>query len=104
MLIAASEDGLLASVDEESLCLWLSLPKLRVLRAKLQRLMQELRTATDFTLWAMEVKTWFLWKAMSTIMVQECHLWLSLVERRDTDKVRFLDAPVSQAGLCSDTV
>ncbi len=41
---------------------------------------------------------------MSTLVVQERHLWLSLAERSDIDKVRFLDALVSQAGLFSDTV
>ncbi len=37
-------------------------------------------------------------------MVQECHLWLSLAERSNVDKVYFLDALVSQAGLFGDTV
>lgn len=37
-------------------------------------------------------------------MVQECHLWVHLVEMRDADKVCFLYAPISQAGLLSNTV
>lgn len=32
------------------------------------------------------------------------HLWPNLAEMRDTDKASFLDAPISQAGLFSDTV
>ncbi len=67
-------------------------------------LMQELRTATDFTLRAMKVRARSLRKAMSTMVVQECHLWLNLVEMKDVDKARFLDTPISQAGLFGDTV
>ncbi|KAL0188187.1 hypothetical protein M9458_015286, partial [Cirrhinus mrigala] len=57
--------------------------------------MQELRSATDLALRATKV--------MSTMVVQECHLWLNLVQMSDVDKVRFLDAPVSQVGLFGDT-
>ncbi len=56
------------------------------------RLMQELHLVTD------------LGKAMSTLVAQERHLWLSLAEMSGVDKVRFLNAPVSQAGLFGDTV
>ncbi|KAL0185468.1 hypothetical protein M9458_021165, partial [Cirrhinus mrigala] len=59
------------------------------------RLMQELRTATDFAL--------RVTKVMSTTVVQERHLWLNLPQMSDADKVRFLDAPISQAGLFGDT-
>ncbi len=41
---------------------------------------------------------------MSTTVVQERHLWLDLAEMKDVDKARFLDAPISQAGLFGDTV
>ncbi len=41
---------------------------------------------------------------MSTLVVQECHLWLCLADMRDTDKVRFLNSPVSQTGLFGDAV
>ncbi len=41
---------------------------------------------------------------MSTMVVQERHLWLNLAEMKDIDKARFLDAPISQAGLFGDTV
>ncbi len=43
-------------------------------------------------------------RAMSTLVVQERHLWLCLADMRDTDKVRFLNSPVSQTGLFGDTV
>ncbi len=67
-------------------------------------LMQELRTATDFTLRATKVTARSLGKAMSTMVVQERHLWLNLAEMKDVDKARFLDAPISQGGLFGDTV
>ncbi len=41
---------------------------------------------------------------MSTMVVQERHLWLNLAEMKDFDKARFLDAPISQAGLFGDTI
>ncbi len=62
-------------------------------------LMQELRTATDFTLRVTKVTARSLGKAMSTMVVQERHLWLNLAEMKDVDKARFLDAPISQGGL-----
>ncbi len=67
-------------------------------------LMQELRTATDFALRATKVTAWSLGKAMSTMVVQERHLWLNLAEMKDVDKARFFDAPISQGGLFGDTV
>ncbi len=67
-------------------------------------LMQELRTATDLALRATKVTARSLGKAMSTMVVQERHLWLDLAEMKDVDKARFLDAPISQAGLFGDTV
>ncbi len=67
-------------------------------------LMQELRTATDFALRATKVTVRSLGKAMSTMVVQERHLWLNLAEMKDVDKARFLDAPISQGGLFGDTV
>ncbi|KAI2662349.1 putative malate:quinone oxidoreductase [Labeo rohita] len=41
---------------------------------------------------------------MSTMVVQERHLWLNLAEMRDAKKVRFLEPPISQAGLFGETV
>ncbi len=67
-------------------------------------LMQELRTVTDFALRATKVTARSLGKAMSTMVVQERHLWLNLAEMKDVDKARFLDAPISQGGLFGDTV
>ncbi len=61
-------------------------------------LMQELRTATDFALRATKVMARSLWKAMSTMVVQERHLWLNLAEMKDVDKARCW------GGLFGDTV
>ncbi len=51
--------------------------------------MQELRTATEFALRATKVMA--LGKAMSTMVTQECHLWLNLAEMKDINKACFLD-------------
>ncbi len=66
--------------------------------------MQELRTATDLALRATKVTARSLGRAMSTLVVQERHLWLNLADMCEPDKVRFLNAPVCQAGLFGDTV
>ncbi len=41
---------------------------------------------------------------MSTLVVQERHLWLNLADMSESDKHRFLDSPISQAGLFADAV
>lgn len=41
---------------------------------------------------------------MSTLVVQEQHLWLNLADMRETNKYCFLNSPISQAGLFSNTV
>jgi len=67
-------------------------------------LLHELRTATDYALRTTKSAACALGKTMSTLVVQERHLWLNLADMRDVDKVRFLDSPISQAGLFGDTV
>ncbi|KAL0150943.1 hypothetical protein M9458_053755, partial [Cirrhinus mrigala] len=69
-----------------------------------QAVMQELRAATDFALRVAKVTARSLGQVMSTLVVQERHLWLNLAQMADVDKARFLDTPVSQAGLFGDTV
>ncbi len=68
------------------------------------QVLQELRAATDLALWATKVTARSVGHAMSTLVVQERHLWLCLADMRDTDKVRFLNSPVSQTGLFGDAV
>ncbi|XP_051564714.1 uncharacterized protein LOC127447139 [Myxocyprinus asiaticus] len=67
-------------------------------------LMQELCLATEAMTEAMKVTARSLGQAMSTLVVQEHHLWLNLVEMGEADKARFLDAPISQVGLFGDAV
>ncbi|KAI2667881.1 ORF V: Enzymatic polyprotein [Labeo rohita] len=67
-----------------------------------QGAMEELRAATDFALRATKVTARSLGQVMSTIVVQERHLWLA--QMADVDKSRFLNAPISQNGLFGDTV
>ena len=66
--------------------------------------LQELRVATDFALRATKVTARSLGRAMSTLVVQERHLWLTLVDMRDSEKSRFLNAPISRGGLFGDSV
>ncbi len=66
--------------------------------------MQELCTATDLALRATKVTARALGQTMSTLVVQEHHLWLTLADTRETDKHRFLDSPISQAGLFGEAV
>lgn len=53
-------------------------------------LMQKLCTVTDLALPATKVTVRSLGQTMSTLGVQEHHLWLNLAEMREVDKVRFL--------------
>ncbi len=66
--------------------------------------LSELRTATDLALRATKVTARSLGRAMSTMVVQELHLWLCLADMKEVDKERFLNAPVSQTGLFGDAV
>ncbi len=66
--------------------------------------LQELRTVMDLALRASKVTARALGQTMSTLVVQECHLWLTLADMRESDKHRFLGSPISQAGLFGEAV
>jgi hypothetical protein len=66
--------------------------------------LQELRTATDLALRATKVTARSLGRAMSTLVVQERHLWLTLADMRESDKSGLLNSPISQGGLFGDAV
>ncbi|MGL5830113.1 MAG: hypothetical protein ACRC0L_11165, partial [Angustibacter sp.] len=51
-----------------------------------QGVMQELRTATDLALRTTKVTARSLGQVMSTVVVQERHLWLNLAQMADVDK------------------
>ncbi len=64
--------------------------------------LHELRAATDLALRATKVTAQSLGRAMSTLVVQERHLWLCLADMKEQEKVQFLNAPVSQTGRCRE--
>ncbi len=66
--------------------------------------LNELRAATDLALRATKVTAQSLGHAMSTLVVQERHLWLCLTDMKEQEKVQFLNAPVSQTSLFGDAV
>ncbi len=43
-------------------------------------------------------------QTMSTLVVQERYLWLTLADMRESDKHRFLDSLISHAGLFGEAV
>ncbi len=66
--------------------------------------LHELRAATDLALRATKGDRTVFGRAMSTLVVQERHLWLCLADMKEQEKVQFLNAPVSQTGLFGDAV
>ncbi|KAL0152682.1 hypothetical protein M9458_052405 [Cirrhinus mrigala] len=58
-----------------------------------QGVMQELRAATDFALRATKVTARSLGQVMSTVVVQERHLWLTLAQMADIDNLAFSTLP-----------
>ncbi|XP_073670349.1 uncharacterized protein [Paramisgurnus dabryanus] len=67
-------------------------------------ILSELRAATGLALRATKVTAQAIGRAMSTMVVQESHLWLCLADMSDAEKNKFLDAPVSQTGLLGESV
>ncbi len=66
--------------------------------------LKELCTATDLVLQVTKVTARSLGRVMSTMVVQERHLWLCLADMGETDKMQFLNALVSQTSLFIDAV
>ncbi|KAL0173136.1 hypothetical protein M9458_033447, partial [Cirrhinus mrigala] len=64
----------------------------------------ELRSATDLALRATKATAQAIGRSMASLVVLERHLWLTLTEIKDTDKVPFLDAPISPTGLFGPSV
>lgn len=65
---------------------------------------KELRAANDLALRATKVTARAVGRAMSTLVVQDRHLWLCLADMREQDRIKLLDALVSQAGLFGERV
>ncbi len=64
--------------------------------------LKELQNAIDPVLRAKNFTARSLRHAMSTLVVQECHLWLCLADMRDANKIWFINAPMSLAGTEAD--
>ncbi len=59
--------------------------------------LRELRSATDLALRATKTTAQAIGRSMASLVVLERHLWLTLTEIKDADRVSFLDAPISPA-------
>ncbi len=66
--------------------------------------LRELRSATDLALRATKTTAQAIGRSMASLVVLERHLWLTLMEIKDADKVPFLDAPISPNGLFGPAV
>ncbi|KAL0148358.1 hypothetical protein M9458_056338, partial [Cirrhinus mrigala] len=58
----------------------------------------ELRSATDLALHATKATARAIGRSMASLVVLERHLWLTLMQMKDVDKVPCLDSPVSPNG------
>ena len=59
----------------------------------------DLRSASDLTLRATKAAAQAMGRCMASATVAERHLWLTLTEMADSERIAFLDAPLSSAGL-----
>ncbi len=66
--------------------------------------LRELRSATDLALRATKTTAQAIGRSMDSLVVLERHLWLTLTEIKDADKVFFLDAPISPSCLFGPAV
>ncbi len=65
---------------------------------------KELRSMTDLALCTTKATVQAIDRSMSSLVMLEHHLWLTLMEIKDADKVPFLASPVSPTGLFGSTV
>ncbi len=66
--------------------------------------LRDLRSATDLALCATKATAQAIGRSMSSLIVLEHHLWLTMTEMKEADKVPFLDAPVSSGSLFGPAV
>ncbi len=62
-------------------------------------LLRDLRSVTDLALRATKATAQAIVHSMSNLIVLDCHLWLTMTEMKEAEKVPFLDAPVSSGSL-----
>ncbi len=66
--------------------------------------LRELRSATDLALRATKTTAQAIGRSMDSLVVLKRHLWLTLMEIKDADKVFFLDAPISPSCIFGPAV
>ncbi len=66
--------------------------------------LKNLRSTTDLALRATKANTQAVGRAMSSLIVLECHLWLTMTEMKEADKVPFFDAQVLSGNLFGPAV
>ncbi len=64
----------------------------------------DLRAAIDFTLMATMCAAQAIGRTMGFMVVQQRHLWLTLADLKDSDRMVLLNAPITPSGLFGDTV
>ncbi len=66
--------------------------------------LRDLRSATDLSLGSTKATAQAIRCSMSSLIVLECHLWLTMTEMKEADKVPFFDTPVSSDSLFGQAV
>ncbi len=66
--------------------------------------LRDLRSATDQALHATKATAQAIGRSMSSLIMLERHLWLTMTEMKEADKIPFLDAPVSSGSLFGPAV
>ncbi|KAL0201659.1 hypothetical protein M9458_004846, partial [Cirrhinus mrigala] len=64
----------------------------------------ELRRTTDLSLRTTKETARAIRRSMAALVAAERHLWLTLSDMKEKDRVFFLDAPLAPSGLFGDTV
>ncbi len=62
------------------------------------------RSTTDLALCAIKATAQAIGRSISSLVVLERHLWLTMTEMKEVDKVSFLDTPVSSSSLFGPAV
>ncbi len=66
--------------------------------------LRDLRSTTDLALRTTKAAAQDLGRSMSSLIMLERHLWLTMTEMKEADKVPFLDAPVLSSSLFGPAV
>ncbi len=61
--------------------------------------LRDVKSATDLALRATKATAQAIGRSMSSLIVLERHLWPTMMEMKEADKVPFLDAPVLSGSL-----